>query len=396
MKLASRAAMEQHATMRLNYKMWMGLNFLRLPIKDLHEEIRKQVETNPALADCKFALPLGWLPDRAASLAGDNAFQLENLVAEETLFEHLVRELELSGVEGPLRDKAIEIIGSLDENGRYAGEALDEEGERARAIVMSLDPLGCGAKTLAECYLAQLGKIPRHDRDDAREVIAELDGVLAGTAELKPATRLLAARLLACLDAKPGARYGSARPDYIVPDILVDRQGRVSVEHGTIPTLKISPAYVAMAGDDNLSGDVREYARDMVQHVRDLQEALAKRFETLELIAATVVERQFDFVMHRGKLKPLKMKEVAAAAKCSASTVSRAAERKYLRGPCGLVRLRDFFSAKDDAPLAKLKELLSDPANRGLSDLKISKLMQAAGFKFARRTVNKYRRIFAL
>ena len=89
LKIVSRAALEQRPTMRLNYKMWMGLNFLRLPIKDLHEEIRKQVETNPALADCRFELPPGWRPDRAASLAGDNAFAFEKLQAEETLFEHL-------------------------------------------------------------------------------------------------------------------------------------------------------------------------------------------------------------------------------------------------------------------------------------------------------------------
>ncbi len=392
LKIVSRAALEQRPTMRLNYKMWMGLNFLRLPIKDLHEEIRKQVETNPALADCRFELPPGWRPDRAASLAGDNAFAFEKLQAEETLFEHLSRELELSGAEGTLREKAIEIIGSLDENGRYTGDGLDAEGEKARALVMTLDPPGCGARTLAECYLAQLGKVPRHDREAARAVIAEIDQVLAGTAELKPDTRLLAAKLLACLDAKPGARYGAAKPGYIVPDILVDSQGRVTVEHGTIPTLKLSPAYVAMAGDDTLADDVRAYARDMVEHVQELQAAVAKRFETLELVAAAVVERQRDFVMRRGALKPLKMKEVAVAARCSVSTVSRAAERKYLRGPCGLVRLRDLFSAKDSAPLAKLQELLADPELRQLSDRQIADLMQAAGFKFARRTVNKYRK----
>ena len=56
------------------------------------------------------------------------------------------------------------------------------------------------------------------------------------------------------------------------------------------------------------------------------------------------------------------------------------------------MRLRDLFSAKDSAPLAKLQELLADPELRQLSDRQIADLMQAAGFKFARRTVNKYRK----
>ena len=184
LSMTPRAGMAQKQTARLSYKMWMGLNFLRMPIRDLHEELRRQTETNPALADCKFDLPPGWRPQSAASLSGDNAFMFENLQAEESLFEHLVKELAYTGTEGPLREKAIEIIGNLDENGRYAGDELDEEGERARQLVMTLDPLGCGARTLSECFLAQLEKIPKQDREAARAVILQLDDVLAGKTQL--------------------------------------------------------------------------------------------------------------------------------------------------------------------------------------------------------------------
>lgn len=393
MKMASRATMAQKQTARISYRMWMGLNFLRMPIRDLHEEIQRQVETNPALADCKFSLPPGWRPQAAASLTGDNAFLFDNLQAEESLFAHLSRELAYTVAEGSLREKAIEVIGNLDENGRYAGDELDEEGEKARRLVMTLDPLGCGAKSLSECFLAQLEKIPKADRAAAREVILQLDNVLAGKASLSRETQVLASRLLACLDAKPGSHYSVAHTDYIVPDIIVGRDGSVAVEHGTIPEIKVSPAYVNMAGDSTLDQETRTYAQEMLSHVRELQSAVAKRFDTLELVAKAVVDRQHDFLLGQGPLKPLKMKEVAALAKCSLSTVSRTAERKYLRTPRGLVRMRDLFLSKDSSPVEHLKTILADPANAGLSDLKISQLMQAAGFKFARRTVNKYRRM---
>lgn len=393
LSMTPRAGMAQKQTARLSYKMWMGLNFLRMPIRDLHEELRRQTETNPALADCKFDLPPGWRPQSAASLSGDNAFMFENLQAEESLFEHLVKELAYTGTEGPLREKAIEIIGNLDENGRYAGDELDEEGERARQLVMTLDPLGCGARTLSECFLAQLEKIPKQDREAARAVILRLDDVLAGKTQLSRDTQVLASRLLACLDAKPGSHYSSAKTDYIVPDIIVGRDGSITVEHGTIPEIKVSPAYVNMAGDATLDPEVRAYAQDMLSHVRELQNAVAKRFDTLEMVARAVVDRQADHLLRGGPLKPLKMREVANLAKCSLSTVSRTAERKYLRTPRGLVRMRDLFSAKDNSPVEYLKKLLADPANADLSDLKLSRLMQAAGFKFARRTVNKYRRM---
>ena len=292
-----------------------------------------------------------------------------------------------------MREKAIEIIGNLDENGRYAGDELDEEGERARQLVMTLDPLGCGARTLSECFLAQLEKIPKQDREAARAVILQLDDVLAGKTQLSRDTQVLASRLLACLDAKPGSHYSSAKTDYIVPDIIVGRDGSVTVEHGTIPEIKVSPAYVNMAGDATLDPEVRAYAQDMLSHVRELQNAVAKRFDTLEMVARAVVDRQADYLLRGGQLKPLKMREVANLARCSLSTVSRTAERKFLRTPRGVVRMRDLFSAKDNSPVEYLKKLLADPANAELSDLKLSQLMQAAGFKFARRTVNKYRRM---
>lgn len=393
LRVKAAAQARQKQTGRITYKMWMGLNFLRMPIRDLHEELRRQVDTNPALADCRFELPPGWRPQTAASLSGDNAFLLDSLAAEESLFEHLCKELAASGAEGSLREKAVEVIGNLDENGRYAGDGLDEEGEKARQLVMTLEPLGCGAKTLAECYMAQIEKVPRADRAAAKELIGQLDDVLAGKAELTVKMRLLAAKLLACLDAKPGSHYTAGRTEYIVADIIVDKDGTVTVEHGTIPEIRVSPKYANMASDGELDEETRAYAQEMVQHVKELQNAIAKRFETLEAVAKAIVERQKDFILGQGELKPLKMKEVAAVAKCSHSTISRTAERKYMRCPRGVIRLRDFFAVKDVSAIEHLKQLFADPATAKLTDLQISRIMQADGFKFARRTVNKYRRI---
>ena len=389
--LAPRIALGHHQRMRPGYRMAMGLNLLRLPLKDLHEELKKQIDTNPALADCKFDLPPGWAPESAASLSGDNSFLFENRAAEESLYEHLSRELAISGAEGALRDKALEIIGDLDENGRYTGGELDGEGERARALVMTLDPVGCGARTLSECYMAQLDRIPKADRELAAKVIGEIDSILAGKAKLTPDLQVTAARVLACLDPKPGLKYSSARPDYIVPDIIVDKNGNMSVERGNIPEIRISSAYANLAADRSQDPEVREYAKAMVKHVKDLQFSVANRFSTLERLAGIIVERQIEYIMKRGEMKPLKMKEVAEAAHCHRSTVSRAAERKYLRGPCGLVRLKDFFSVSDDSCRRRFAEIMQNPDLRKLSDARVAKLLNSEGFKIARRTVNKYR-----
>lgn len=396
LKFANRPSTVQRQRMRPGYRMLIGLNLLRMPVKDLHEEIKKQVETNPALADCNFSLPPGWMPERARSLGGDNAFLFENRQAEESLYEHLARELAMSGADGALRDRALEIIGNLDENGRYAGDGLDADGEAARRFVMTLDPAGCGAKSLAECYMAQLDKIPARDRELAAKAIGSIDDILAGKARLTPELQLIAARLLGCLDAKPGLKYGAPKAEYIVPDIIVDRDGAFAIEHGTIPEIRISPSYLALAHDETQSAETRAYAKEMIGHVKDLRSAVVKRFSTLEKLAEIVVSRQGDYLLGRGELRELQMNEVAKAAGCDRSTVSRAAERKYLRSPRGLVRLRDLFVSHDTACRKRFAEIMQNPDLRRLSDSRIAALMNSEGYKIARRTVNSYRNTLSI
>ena len=379
--MTPRATMSQRQVARLSYKMWMGLNLLKLPIKDLHEELKRQIDTNPALADCKFNLPPNWRPEVAGSLSGDNAFMFENRAAEESLYEHLIKQ-----------GAPDFIAGNLDENGRYDGPELDDAGEKARQEVMQMDPLGCGAKTLGECYMAQISKIPHLDRPAAVEVIKKLDDILAGKAKLTPELQVMAAKLLSILDAKPGSHFGEAPVAYIVPDVIVGRDGLIKIEHGTIPEIRVSPSYANMATDHEQSDEVRKYAQEMVGHVKELKSAVDKRFETLETVARAIVEKQRDYIMGTGKLKQLLMKDVANAAHVSTSTISRTAERKYLRGPKGLIRLRDLFYSHDDALETYLKKLFADGATKKLSDQKIANMMTAAGFKIARRTVNKRRK----
>ena len=64
-----------------------------------------------------------------------------------------------------------------------------------------------------------------------------------------------------------------------------------------------------------------------------------------------------------------------------------------MRTPRGTVPLRRFFVLVDQAPVEKLREILSDAAagKKKLSDREVSEIMNKAGYKMARRTVAKYR-----
>src|SRR5260221_1192176 len=82
-----------------------------------------------------------------------------------SLSEHLEWQLHMDCGEGDVCAAAECVIGNLDQDGRLnatneeiaaAGGWSDEIGERARAIVMTLEPVGCGARDVRECLLSQL------------------------------------------------------------------------------------------------------------------------------------------------------------------------------------------------------------------------------------------------
>src|SRR4051812_44514934 len=82
-----------------------------------------------------------------------------------SLADHLEWQLQMSAIEGDVREAALHVIGNLDADGRLvaSNEELADQGgwspevvEEARQCVMHLDPVGCGARDARECLVTQL------------------------------------------------------------------------------------------------------------------------------------------------------------------------------------------------------------------------------------------------
>src|SRR6184192_3606925 len=82
-----------------------------------------------------------------------------------SLSEHLEWQLHMDSADDEICDAAECVIGNLDEDGRLKatneeiaaqGGWSEETVERARAVVMRLEPVGCGARDVRECLLVQL------------------------------------------------------------------------------------------------------------------------------------------------------------------------------------------------------------------------------------------------
>lgn len=405
MGLAQSISPRQKQEQKLSPKMMMGLDLLAKTVGDLREEIKKEIASNPAIDDVDFS---PFFKRHSSISSDDAAAMLENVAARgESLDEHLMRELRLAEVDPELRAAAEQVIGSLDDSGRFKGSVPDiqmvtgvpaETIERARQFVMTLDPIGCGAMDTAECLTAQLVKIPAADRAAAGKIVGRFEDILAGKvsiAELDVDALTVLRKYRGRLAVNPGEKFAPKRVESVFPDIFVSPDGEVRVDTGDIPEIKVSTRYQLMTKDPSLDAETRKYAQERVRRVKELQEALVRRQDTMEKIAELAIGTQRDFLRHgRSSLKRLTMTSVARQAGCSVSTVSRAASRKWVKLPRGkLIPFSDFFALTDQEPIEKLREILSDLQDKGekLSDQKISELMSRAGFPMARRTVAKYR-----
>ena len=387
---------------RVSPALRMELSLLALPIDELKAEVKKELDSNPAL---KGSFPLV-LP-RMSGLTGANGFILDNARAKESvsLYDHIVSEMRMGGAEGRDLELVKAVACCLNEYGYFDGNYADiimelaaneisvteAELEEIRQKIMTLDPKGCGAENLEECFRAQLGRLPQAERGKVAALLPRLCAKAATPEELKYLKPLVAK-----LNPAPGKAFEYVKIDYVTPDILVNEKGEVQVDTADIPTLSVSQNYIEMAKDKSLDEETRAFAAEKVKRARDFSFALERRRETMEKIAEIAVCAQEEFLKKgRAAIKTLTMSEVAAKAGCVVSTVSRAAKRKFVRTPRGTFPLRDFFALKDRAPYEKLKEILSSlPKDRKVSDKEISEMMSAAGHPMARRTVAKWRKQF--
>ncbi len=160
-----------------------------------------------------------------------------------SLRDHLMAQLRVT--QAGQRDRALItfLIESLDDDG-YLAATLDEvladlpdelevdldELNAALALLHSFDPAGVGARSASECLKLQLLRLPPSPtRTLALEIVAHYLELLAA----RDFTRLRkhlkandddlrdAHMLIRSLEPFPGAAYGKAEADYVVPDIMV-------------------------------------------------------------------------------------------------------------------------------------------------------------------------------
>lgn len=318
---------------------------------------------------------------------------------------------------------------SFDEMASFYGWEHRIENEQIEAVVhliQSCEPLGVGARSLAECLQIQLHSLEETVpyREQALRLLDEHQLLVTNNIkELMHRTGLKnsdigpSLELIRTLSAAPGLAFSTAQPDYgiqpeayDIPDVLVYLVHNSESKHGvwkvelnpeTLPKLRINQEYASLIkrGDDSPDN---VYLRDNLVDARLFIRSIEERNQNLLKVATSIIKLQQDFLLQGPTaMKPLILKDIAEEVGLHESTVSRLTTSKSILTPQGLFPLKYFFSShvssdqgdiSSTAISAMIQQLVQQEDSRApLSDSAIKDLLQQQGIEIARRTVAKYR-----
>ena len=292
----------------------------------------------------------------------------------------------------------------------------------ALSLLQSLEPVGVGARHLAECLSLQI-KAKLEDAPDDRvwqaalkicgqplELLAKRDvkRLLLLCAE-DDVTIKLAIAQIARLEPKPARPFANAEQHVIIPDVLVintrpngEPRFKVQLNPDVMPRLRVHDIYANVLRNHKSSSS-HAGLQQRLQEARWFIKNIQQRFDTILRVSTAVVERQKSFFTH-GELamRPLVLREIAEELGLHESTISRVTTAKYMATPFGTFELKYFFgsgldtesggSASSTAVRAIIKQFIAaESSKKPLSDNQLSEMLKEQGIECARRTVAKYR-----
>ena len=335
------------------------------------------------------------------------------------------------------------LIGSLDEDGLLRKDldsicdeliiyhnidVSEKEIEHVLHKLQSFDPAGVGGRSLQECLLLQVKRLPKGVLRKTMEEVFEdyfdeftkkhWDKIKSGL-ELNETQLETLKDEIRKLNPKPGASLGETDGRNMqlfffvfIVDTADDGTITFSLNRGNMPELTVSPSFTDMIETykkhkDQMSRKDKEallYAKEKVDKAQGFIEAIKQRRHTLIITMKAIIDiqRQFFLDGDEADLKPMILKDVAERTKLDISTISRVRIEKYVQTKWGIFPLKFFFTdsytTEDGEELStrKIKIALqhlieNEDKKKPLSDDAISKVMKEKGFPIARRTVAKYR-----
>ncbi|HEY7886557.1 MAG TPA: RNA polymerase factor sigma-54 [Cellvibrionaceae bacterium] len=365
----------------------------------------------------------------SSNYEGDDSDFESRRTTTESLYEHLMWQLNLTPLSDRDRVIAMAIVDAVEPSGLLGATLVDiyegladglddlelDEVQAVQHRLQQFDPPGVCSENLIECLLVQLAQFDAStpQLEAARLIVSQHLPLLASRdyRQLMRKTRLkepelaVAVNLIKSLNPHPGDVIDSSETEYVVPDVFVEKRAErwvVELNPDIAPRLRINSGYASLVKRADSSSE-HTFLKNNLQEARWFLKSLQSRNETLLKVATCIVEKQRGFLEYGAEaMKPLVLHDIAELVEMHESTISRVTTQKYMHTPQGIFELKYFFSShvstdsggecSSTAIRAIIKKLVAaENPKKPLSDSKIADMLADQGIQVARRTIAKYR-----
>lgn len=393
--------LELKQTQKLSPLQIQTIKLIELPIQELEQRIKKELEENPALDDdhpiekkddddepkdisideLDSDDPIPSYKLKVNNYGKDERPEYNTFSVKESFTESLMEQLGFRSLSQHQRDVASFIIGSLDEDGylrRDIESLVDDLAFRANIetdedevismlkVIQEFEPAGVGARDLRECLLLQLRNLRQNDDVRNAELILtsyfleftnkHFQKIMTRTGMSQEDLKKAISKILK-LNPSPGGQIDDSYNDQaqqIVPDFVLDVQDgelRMSMPRFKIPELRVNQKYADLMVQAKTSGNRAEkeaatFVRQKLDSAKWFVEALKQRHNTLESTMNAIIKYQHDYFMDgdEANLRPMVLKDIAEVTGFDISTISRVVNSKYIETHFGIYPLKYFFS----------------------------------------------------
>lgn len=376
------------------------IKLLELPMLELEQRIKKELEENPVLDEVvESQEPEDDAPKRVSlseyqaddptpsyklyvnNQGKDLKPQYNTFSVRESFHQSLQAQLGYRNIDDRTRSIATFVIGSLDDDGylrrdleaisddisfRLNIETSEKELEEVLEMIQEFEPVGIGARSLQECLVLQMKAKTRNKVQEIALAILEdyfqeftkkhyskiVSKMGIGQQELKEAIDEIVK-----LNPRPGGQIDDSyveQAQQVVPDFLLEEKDGelvMSMPKFSVPELRVNKRYAELlekssGSQDRAGKEAVSFVKQKLDSAKWFIEAIRQRQNTLQNTMNAIIDFQREYFLDgdETKLKPMVLKNIAEKTGLDISTISRVVNCKYIQTPFGIFPLKYFFS----------------------------------------------------
>ncbi|WP_320128153.1 RNA polymerase factor sigma-54 [uncultured Sphaerochaeta sp.] len=404
MGMSTSLSLSQKQQLKLSPQLLQSFELMTLPLAELQEKIKTEIEANPALElpgmgelsyekyaetasqqekksqeepysdSSSYGSDLGRGNDPGSGSYDAEASDrqqkfLENaLSTEETLQESLLSQLGCEHLTTAEYEVGEILITDLDANGffRQTPESLLKieqlpHMKKLIKVIQGFEPIGVGAKDWRESLVLQAKNKGLNEQDMAvftplvyeklelmrankEQVVAKQLGI-----DMEQLDSLYG--FLKTLTPYPGQSFANGPQNYIIPDLSIHQiEGNLvmKLNDSSLPELTINPEFASLAQDLGESEEAKKAQSYINHHIKDANDLIFQvkvRNQTLYKVGEVLLDYQKEFFYNGPQyIRPLTQKTVADIIGVHETTISRISTAKWLDTDWGIIPVKKLFS----------------------------------------------------